>query len=66
MSPNAEVVVLKESQEKIREFHRYAARLKARGRVVSAGDTIIAYRVQQTVPDGPVTVTDSTRFIFAG
>jgi len=65
VSPDAKVIVLKPSEQRVLEFQRYAARLKARGRVVARGDTLIAYRVHKTVPEGPVTVTDSTEFIFA-
>lgn len=66
MKPTAQVVVLKQNEERLPEFHRYAARLKARGRVVAQGDTLIAYRVDRTVPEGPVLVTESTEFVFAG
>lgn len=64
--PNAKVVVLKQTSERLPEFYRFAARLKARDRVVTPGDLLIAYRVHSTVPDGPVLVTDSTQFVFAG
>jgi len=62
---NAKVVVLKQMEQRVQEFHRYAARLKARGHVVNSGDLLIAYRVDATVPEGPVLVTDSTEFVFA-
>lgn len=64
--PNAEVVVLKQTERYLPEFHRHAARLKARGHVIVCGDKLIAYLVERTVPDGPVVVTDSTEFVFAG
>lgn len=62
---DAEVVVLKRAEECVREFHRYAAKLKARGRLVNCGDRLIAYRVDSTIPDGPVLVTDTTEFVFS-
>ena len=65
MRPDAEVVVLRQMEECAREFHRYAARLKARGNVVNSGDKLMVYKVDSTVPDGPVLVTDSTQFVFA-
>ena len=65
MSPDAKVVVLKQTEERVAAFYRYAARLKAKGRIVAPGDMLIAYRVYKTIPDGPVLVTDNTEFVFA-
>jgi len=65
MSPDAKVVVLKQAEERVAEFHRYAAKLKAKGRIVAPGDRLIAYLVDKTIPDGPVLVTESTEFVFA-
>ena len=61
---DAKIVILKNT-EPSREFHRYAARLRARGHVLSTGDRLIAYQVHSTVPEGPVLVTDNTEFVFA-
>lgn len=63
--PDAKVVFLKQTQFGAPEFNRCAARLRARGCVVSPGDRLIIYKVDATVPDGPVLVTDNTEFIFA-
>lgn len=62
---SAKVVVLKQIRKQLPEFQRCAARLMARGQVVNLGDLLIAYRVDSTVPSGPVLVTDSTEFVFA-
>ena len=62
---DAKIVTLKNTEVSTREFHRYAARLRARGQVVSTGDRLIAYQICSTVPDGPVLVTDNTEFVFA-
>jgi len=62
---SAKVVVLKQTQQQLPEFNRCAARLMARGRTVNSGDLLIAYRVDSTIPAGPVLVTDHTEFIFA-
>lgn len=61
---HAKVVVLKPEQERVPEFHRYAARLRARGQVVNSGDSLMVYRIDSTVPEGPVLVTSLTEFIF--
>ncbi len=62
--PDAAVVVLRETQHLVPQFHQYVARLRARGRVVKRGDQLIVYRVDSTVPEGPVRVTDTTHFVF--
>jgi len=62
---SARLVVLKQTARQLPEFHRCAARLMARGQIVNPGDLLIAYRVDSTVPSGPVLVTDSTEFIFS-
>lgn len=64
--PSAELIVLEQSDDHILQFHRYAARLRARGRLVSSGDQLSVYTVASTVPEGPVLVTDNTEFVFAG
>lgn len=62
---DAKIVILKNIEQSTREFHRYAARLRARGHVVNTGDRLIAYQVHSTIPEGPVLVTDKTEFVFA-
>lgn len=63
---SAEIVILKETIGHLPDFNRRAARLMARGQIVNSGDVLIAYRVDSTVPAGPVLVTDHTEFVFAG
>ena len=63
--PNAEIVVLRQTERRVPEFHRYAARLRARGHVVAPGDLLTVYQIARTVPEGPVLVTDSTEFVFS-
>jgi hypothetical protein len=62
---SARVVVLSKTETRLPGFYRCAARLAARGQVVNSGDLLIAYRVDSTVPPGPVLVTDSTEFVFS-
>lgn len=64
--PDARIVVLQNADDHVLQFHRYAARLRARGRLVSSGDQLSVYRVASTDPEGPVVVTESTEFVFAG
>lgn len=63
---SARVVILKQTQSRLPEFNRCAARLMARGQIVNSGDLLISYRVDSTEPPGPVLVTDHTEFVFAG
>lgn len=62
---SARLVVLRETRSRLPEFNRLAARLMARGQIISSGDVLIAYRVDSTIPAGPVLVTDHTEFVFA-
>lgn len=63
---SAQVVFLEQADDHILMFHRYAARLRAKGRLVSTGDQLSVYKVASTVPEGPVVVTEATQFVFAG
>ncbi|MHB9035652.1 MAG: hypothetical protein ACYC64_03235 [Armatimonadota bacterium] len=63
--PSAQVVILKQLKNNVPQFYRCAARLSARGRVISHGDPITVYSVHSTVPEGPVLVTQETEFVFA-
>ena len=62
---SARVVVLSKTEARVPGFYRCAARLAARGQIVNSGDLLIAYRVDSTIPAGPVVVTESTEFVFA-
>ncbi|MDD1717541.1 MAG: universal stress protein [Methanoregulaceae archaeon] len=46
------------------EFHRHILKGRILGRVVSNGDRILVYEVVETVPPGPVKVTDETVLEF--
>lgn len=46
------------------DFHRHIAIAQARGKVLSPGDRLLVYEVTETVPDGPVLVTENTYFQF--
>jgi hypothetical protein len=63
--PSAQVVILKQSTDNVPQFYPCAARLSARGRIISSGDPIAVYSVHSTVPEGPVLVTQETEFVFA-
>lgn len=63
--PDAIVVILKQADKRVMDFHKYAVRLRARGRVINSGDLLTAYMVTSTVPEGPVFVTDKTKFVFS-
>ena len=41
-------------------FHQHIARKKMLGRLLQNGDRIVVYEVVETVPGGPVLVTEDT------
>jgi len=45
-------------------FHEHIVRGKLRGKVVRQGDRAVVYDVVETVPAGPVVVTEETDFHF--
>lgn len=61
----ARVVVLRQLEEQMPPFYRYAVRLRSRGKVLKPGDLLNEFQVDSTVPEGPVVVTDSTEIVFA-
>lgn len=62
--PEAEVVVLGRAKRFAPAFHRHILAGRIAGSAVQAGDTLLVYRVEETVPDGPVLVTPATRLEF--
>lgn len=62
--PEAEVVVLSKARRFAPDFHRHILTGRITGRTVQAGDTLLVYRVEETIPVGPVLVTPLTRLEF--
>ena len=62
--PEAEVVVLAKAKRFAPDFHRHILSGRIPGEVVRVGDTLLVYRVEETVPEGPVLVTPATRLEF--
>ncbi len=57
----AEVVVMHKTRKFAPDFHRHMLRGKIQGKIVQAGDRILIYEVDETIPAGPVQVTERTR-----
>jgi len=64
--PDAKIIFLKQTRVGVSELIRLAVQQSAKGCVVNPGDKFDAFQVDTTVPEGPVLVTDSTKFVFAG
>ena len=62
--PDAEVVVLRKLRRFAPDFHRHILAGRLPGQAVRAGDVALVYRVEETVPDGPVLVTSDTHLEF--
>jgi len=58
------IIVLRKLKKLAPDFHRHIAIAQARGKVLSPGDRLLVYEVAETVPDGPVLVTENTYFQF--
>lgn len=63
--PDARIIFLTQTRVGSADLARQAAQQRARGCVVNTGDQLSAYQVRTTVPDGPVLVTDTTKFVYA-
>ncbi|HZD43294.1 MAG TPA: hypothetical protein VE134_04480 [Methanomicrobiales archaeon] len=61
---DAEVVVFKKSKRFAPDFHRHILTSKVVGQVVRAGDSVLVYSVEETIPDGAVLVTPQTHLEF--
>ncbi|MFB3764580.1 MAG: universal stress protein [Methanotrichaceae archaeon] len=59
--PEAEIVVLRKMKRFAPDFHRHMLSGKMRGTIVKADDKILIYKIDETVPAGPVRVTERTR-----
>jgi nucleotide-binding universal stress UspA family protein len=59
--PEAEVVIMHKAKRFAPDFHRHMLRGRIQGQIVKAGDRILIYEVDETVPPGPVQVTERTR-----
>lgn len=63
--PDAKIVFLKQTRLGSCDLSRFALQDRAMGCIVSSGDQLAAFQVYTTVPEGPVLVTDYTRFVFS-
>lgn len=60
----AETVVLRKRKALAPGFHRHIARSRLLGTTVHEGDRVLVYDVIETLPGGPVRVTERTRLEF--
>jgi len=60
----AQVVVLRKVKRLAPDFHRHILKGKILGQTVTVGERILVYEVEETVPSGPVRVTEKTRLEF--
>jgi nucleotide-binding universal stress UspA family protein len=60
----AELVVLKKIKVMAPDFHKHIAVSKLIGEVVNKGDKVLVYRVEETMPDGPVKIVNKTQLEF--
>ncbi len=59
--PEADVALMHKARRFAPDFHRHMLRGKILGKAVQVGDRILVYEVDETVPAGPVRVTERTR-----
>jgi nucleotide-binding universal stress UspA family protein len=62
--PVAEMVVLKKVKRLAPGFHRHILKSRIIGQSVKPGDRVMVYEVVETVPPGPVRVTEQTLLEF--
>jgi hypothetical protein len=60
----AKVVIFRKIKALAPDFHRHMLPGMIRGKAINAGDRILVYEVEETVPLGPVTVTEETKLEF--
>jgi hypothetical protein len=60
----ADRVVFKKLKRLAPDFHQHIVKSQALGNAIKAGDRMLVYEVNETVPDGRVMVTDKTVFEF--
>lgn len=63
--PEARIIFLKQTRLGMNNLNRAAVHDRAMGCVVDSGDDISSFQVYTTMPEGPVIITDSTRFVFS-
>ncbi len=63
--PDAQIIFLKQTRLGLNDLNRLAVHERALGCVVEQGDDLASFQVYTTMPEGPVLVTDSTRFVFS-
>jgi hypothetical protein len=60
----ADVVIFRKLKSMAPDFHRHMVPGKVMGQAVRAGDRVLVYEVEETVPTGIVTVTERTKLQF--
>lgn len=63
--PDAQIIFLKQIRLGMSDLNRAAVQDWAVGCVVDSGDNLSSFQVYTTMPEGPVLVTNSTRFVFS-
>lgn len=63
--PDARIIFLKQTRLGPNELNRAAVQEQAMGCVVDSGDKLWSFQVYTTMPEGPVLVTNATRFVFS-
>lgn len=62
--PEADVVVLRKVKRLAPDFHQHIVSSQMRGNMVQQGDRLLVYKVDKTVPNGPVMVSERTLVEF--
>jgi hypothetical protein len=60
----ADKVVFKKLKRLAPDFHQHIVKSQVLGNAIKAGDRMLVYEVNETVPDGRVLVTNHTEFEF--
>ncbi len=63
-APVADLVVFRKVKRFAPDFHRHMVSSKIPGMVLKKGDRMLVYEVDETQPDGPVSVSEKTRIEF--
>ncbi len=63
--PDARIIFLRQTRLGQNDLNRYAVQERAQGCVVESGDNLSSFQVYTTMPEGPVLVTNATRFVFS-
>ena len=62
--PDAQVIVLRKIKKLAPDFHRHILKGKIMGQELKKGQRVLVYEVIETVPAGPVRVTEKTKLEF--